>query len=52
MPKNYTIFGHVTSGMDVVDKIASVPVRPSPQGEQSVPTEDVRIKTITIEEQD
>jgi cyclophilin family peptidyl-prolyl cis-trans isomerase len=52
LPKNYTIFGHVTSGMDVVDKIASVPVRPSPQGEQSVPTEDVRIKTITIEEKD
>jgi len=51
LPKNYTIFGHVTDGMDVVDKIASVPVRPSPQGEQSVPTQDVRIKDVTIEEQ-
>jgi cyclophilin family peptidyl-prolyl cis-trans isomerase len=50
LPKNYTIFGHVTSGMDTVDKIATVPVRPSPQGEQSVPTQDVRIQSVTIEE--
>jgi cyclophilin family peptidyl-prolyl cis-trans isomerase len=50
LPRNYTIFAHVTSGMDVVDKIANVPVRPSPQGEQSVPTEDVRILSVSVSE--
>jgi peptidylprolyl isomerase len=50
LPKSYTIFGHVTSGMDVVDRIADVPVRASPQGEPSVPTEDVRIQSVTINE--
>jgi cyclophilin family peptidyl-prolyl cis-trans isomerase len=50
LPRNYTIFAHVTSGMDVVDKIATVPVRPSPQGEQSVPTEDVRIVSVSVSE--
>jgi peptidylprolyl isomerase len=50
LPKNYTIFGQVASGMDVVDRIASVPVRPSPQGEQSVPMQEVRILHVTIEE--
>ena len=50
LPRNYTIFAHVTSGMDVVVKIANVPVRPSPQGEQSVPTEDVRILSVAISE--
>ena len=28
LPKNYSIFGKVTGGIDVLDKIASVPVRP------------------------
>jgi cyclophilin family peptidyl-prolyl cis-trans isomerase len=51
LPPNYTIFGRVTSGMDVVDSIANTPVRPSPRGEPSVPTEDVRITHISIEEQ-
>ena len=50
LPPNYTIFGRVTGGMDVVDRIANVPVRPSPRGEQSVPTQDVRILDVTIEE--
>ncbi len=47
---NYTIFGQVTSGLDVLDKIATVPVTAGPGGERSVPTEDVRIKSVTIEE--
>jgi cyclophilin family peptidyl-prolyl cis-trans isomerase len=50
LPKNYTIFGRVTDGMSVVDAIANTPVRPSPQGEQSVPTEDVRITHVDIQE--
>ncbi|GIM45001.1 hypothetical protein DNHGIG_05500 [Collibacillus ludicampi] len=47
---NYTVFGKVVSGMDVVEKIASVPVGPSPIGENSVPKEPVYIKTIEIQE--
>ncbi|HZG18163.1 MAG TPA: peptidylprolyl isomerase [Candidatus Bathyarchaeia archaeon] len=48
---NYTIFGKVTKGMDVVQKIASVPVKANPaSGEQSDPQTPVTIKTITIEE--
>ena len=50
LPKNYTIFGKVVRGMDVVDRIANVPVRQSPQGEASVPTQDVRIVDVTIDE--
>jgi cyclophilin family peptidyl-prolyl cis-trans isomerase len=50
LPKNYTIFGRVTDGMNVVDAIANTPVRPSPQGEPSVPTEEVRITDVEIRE--
>jgi peptidylprolyl isomerase/peptidyl-prolyl cis-trans isomerase B (cyclophilin B) len=52
LPKNYVIFGKVIDGLDVVDKIANTPVRPSPQGEQSVPTQDVRILNVTIDEEE
>jgi peptidylprolyl isomerase len=48
LPKNYTIFGKVTSGIDVLDKIASVPVGGG--GENSTPTQDVRISKVTIQE--
>jgi cyclophilin family peptidyl-prolyl cis-trans isomerase len=50
LPPKYTIFGRVTDGMSVVDAIANTPVRPSPQGEPSVPTEDVRITHVEIRE--
>src|SRR5215204_5507206 len=33
LPKNYTIFGKVTTGLDVLDKIAAVQVRAGPSGE-------------------
>lgn len=48
LPKNYTIFGEVTEGMDVVDAIANVPVQPSRTGEMSSPTEDVHIESVEI----
>ncbi len=48
---NYTIFGMVTSGMDVVDAIASAPVRQSPSGENSVPVNPVRITHVVVNEQ-
>ncbi|HZW84128.1 MAG TPA: peptidylprolyl isomerase [Candidatus Deferrimicrobium sp.] len=47
---NYTIFGQVDSGMDVVQKIASVEVTAGPSGEQSTPVQEVLIKGIIIEE--
>src|SRR3990170_9087600 len=52
LQKNYTIFGQVTdqAGLETLDKIANTPVRPSPQGEMSVPTQEVRITSIDITE--
>lgn len=48
---DYTIFGKVVSGMDVVEKISSVKVKKNPViNELSVPEEPVTIKSITIEE--
>jgi cyclophilin family peptidyl-prolyl cis-trans isomerase len=37
LPKNYTVFGQVTNGIDVVDKIAAVQVGRSRSGEMSAP---------------
>ena len=50
LPKNYVIFGKVTSGMEVVDKIAESPVQPSSSGEMSTPVTPVKILTIDINE--
>ena len=48
LPKNYTIFGRVTAGMDVVDAIASTPTRTGRSGENSSPTEPVTLEKVTI----
>jgi cyclophilin family peptidyl-prolyl cis-trans isomerase len=50
---NYTQFGQVTEGMDIVQKIASVPVGPSAHDprEMSKPTDPPAIKGIKITEQ-
>ena len=50
LPPNYTIFGQVTGGLDVLDKIATVPVAAGAGGEASVPQVDVRIQSVTITE--
>lgn len=47
---NYTIFGKVIGGMEIVKKIAATPVGPSDGGEQSAPLEKVNIETILIQE--
>ena len=47
---NYTQFGQVTGGMDIVQKIASLPVRVGSSGEPSTPTVDVHINSVTITE--
>lgn len=48
LPKSYVIFGHVTSGMDVVDKIATAPTKIG--GEGSTPATPVIVSTIEIVE--
>lgn len=47
----YTVFGYVTAGQDVVDKIGKTPVEPNAfSGEVSVPLKDVIINKVTIKE--
>lgn len=46
LPKDYVIFGKVTQGMEVVDKIADAPVKP--QGEGSTPVNPAKINTVDI----
>lgn len=48
LQKDYTIFGEVVEGMDVVDAIASVPVSASARGEKSVPDEPVTMESVEI----
>jgi len=46
--KDYVIFGKVTKGMDVVDKIATAPV--DPRGEGSRPITPVKVNSVDISE--
>lgn len=45
LPPNYTIFGRLTSGEDVLDKIATAQT-----GAQDRPTEPVKINSVTVSE--
>ena len=45
LPKNYTLFGVVTKGMDVVDQIAT-----APRNSRDLPDAPVAMKSITIHE--
>jgi cyclophilin family peptidyl-prolyl cis-trans isomerase len=45
LPKNYTLFGHVTAGMDVVDAIAADPIGPGDR-----PRDPVAMTSVTIGE--
>lgn len=47
---NYSVFGQIKEGMDVILKIADTPVDANWSGEYSLPMEDVFIKNITITE--
>ncbi len=47
---NYTIFGEVTSGMDVIDKIATVETKAGASGEKSTPVQPVNLISVTIAE--
>lgn len=48
LPKNYVIFGEVTTGLDVVDKIATAPTVPG--GEGSKPVDPVKIESVVVSE--
>ena len=51
LPKDYVIFGRVTAGIEVVDKIATAPVQASSMGEMSKPVDPVKIQSIQIIEE-
>jgi cyclophilin family peptidyl-prolyl cis-trans isomerase len=46
LPKSYTVFGQVTSGMDVVDAIATARIGP-----RDFPVEPVRMVSVTVAEE-
>ena len=50
LPKSYNIFGSVTSGLDVVQRLNTKETADNGQGEQSKPTSAVTINKVTIEE--
>jgi cyclophilin family peptidyl-prolyl cis-trans isomerase len=50
LPKNYTIFGKVTGGLDIVDAIAQTPTTVGRSGEKSTPTEPVTLERVTVSE--
>ena len=50
LPKNYVIFGHVTSGMVAVDAIATAAVTAGPSGEDSQPVNPDKIVSVAITE--
>lgn len=45
---NYTVFGQVYSGLDVVEAISKVEVELNDSGEPSKPVEDIIIKKVTV----
>ncbi len=47
---NYTVFGRIINGMNVILKIADTPVGANARGEISQPLEEIYIKNITITE--
>ncbi len=50
LPKNYTIFGQVSEGLDVVEQLGKTPTTVNARGEKSVPTEPVTLESVTVEE--
>lgn len=51
LPKKYVIFGHVTTGMNVVDNIAQASVETNNSGESSKPVAPTSIESVEISEQ-
>ncbi|MCX6120679.1 MAG: peptidylprolyl isomerase [Ignavibacteriales bacterium] len=51
LPKNYTIFGKVTKGMDVVDSIAAVEIIPQMGETDGKPKVDIVMKKVTVKKE-
>lgn len=49
LPKNYTIFGRVSQGMEVVDSIAAVPITPDMGPTDGKPIDDVKMTKVTVQ---
>lgn len=49
LDRNYTVFGYLKDGLDVLDAIASVDVDFGAGGERSKPVERVELRRVTIE---
>lgn len=47
---NYTVFGQVYDGFDVIEKIAAAEVTDNGSGEQSKPVKDITIKSVKVYE--
>jgi cyclophilin family peptidyl-prolyl cis-trans isomerase len=50
LAKNYTIFGQVEQGLDVVEALGQTPTTTNARGEKSVPVEPVMLESVTIDE--
>lgn len=48
LDREYTVFGQVTEGMDVVDKIAGGEVKDSGSGEKSTPVDPVKVTEVKV----
>ena len=48
LPKNYTIFGKVTKGLDVVDSLAAVDIIPQMGATDGKPVTDIIMKKVSI----
>ena len=51
LPPNYVIFGQVTTGLDIVDKIATASVQAGLNGESSTPVNPVTITSVDVQEE-
>lgn len=49
LPKQYNLFGKVTDGLDVLDKILAVPRTAGAMNEMSKPTQPIFMQTVTIQ---
>lgn len=50
LPKSYTIFGHVVTGMEAVDKIANAPTTLGGDGGMSKPVNPIKITSVEVAE--
>jgi cyclophilin family peptidyl-prolyl cis-trans isomerase len=52
MPKNYTIFGKVIKGMEVVDKIGASKITPVMSQNDGKPVEPIAMESVTVEKRE